>query len=46
MGHRFWVPLHHCPKELIAFYHVPVDGCCFVLLPQGILICSPYTNSR
>ena len=28
-------------KEMMAFYHVPVDGCRFVLLPQGIVICSP-----
>ena len=51
------------PKKMMAFYHVPVDGCLrasiliagllygmnsffgwaagFVLLPQGIVICSP-----
>ena len=32
---------YHCPKEMMAFYHVAVDGCRFVLLPQGIVICSP-----
>ena len=59
---------YHRPKEMMAFYHVPVDGCLqgsvliagllsvmnsffgwaagFVLLPQGIVICSPQTNSR
>ena len=55
-------------KEMMAFYHVLVDGCRrgsvliagllsvmnsffgwaagFVLTPQGIVICSPQTNSR
>ena len=59
---------YHCPKKMMAFYHVPVDGCLwgsvliagllsvmnsffgwaagFVLLLQGIVICSPQTNSR
>ena len=54
---------YHCQKRMMAFYHVPVDGCLrgsvsiagllyrmnscfgwaagFVLLPQGIVICSP-----
>ena len=30
---------YHRPKEMMALYHIPVDG--FVLPPQGMLICSP-----
>ena len=37
---------YHCPKEMMAFYHVPVDSCRFALLPQGIVIFGPKTNSR
>ena len=29
----------HRPKEMMAYYHVLVDG--FVLPPQGMVICSP-----